>query len=265
MNFLKKIFQSDPIKKLQEDINAINIGKKAINLYEKLIKHDQSLIHKVVDENILESIKDGNFIGNQGWFLPNYQERMDLIWEKLKNGSVDLKKIGDNWGLNAKRTFIAISDHASSIKLNEPHFIREGEVIFLTSYLKQIWADLLSTIDLEENEKFDTFIEKTNISREHLALLKKNALHWLKEEKSEFALGMDNFLRRKDDLLEEISGYIDSKWEEKTSQLLYSDIAERFGITLGEITRYLQKLSENNSLSNSTIYPVDEMLKPRSL
>ncbi len=259
MSFLKKFLKKDPYDRLKEDFSNVKIKNKALNLYEALSKHDSESIRKIVAEEKI----DGIFVGNQGWFLPKHEKKLELVWDKLRKGAIDLEAIGKDWGLNSKRVFIVLGEHAKKLKLKEPYFIRKSHTLFLSTYFKQIWNDLISTVDFEEEEKFDSIISRVNIKSEYFDIFKEEVTKLLKTEDSIVALGRDGFLRRKDEINEMIAEYINEKWEEKVAELSYIEIGDEFGLSIEEITRTILKLIDDKLLNNTTNYPVDEILKPR--
>jgi hypothetical protein len=259
MKFLSKIFRKDPLEALNEALVNITIDDKAINLFELLPNHDKNLIIKTINEKYT-----GLFIGKQGWFLPEAQEKLSNIWDKLIKGPINLGDTGKKWGLNEKRVYLSLQLRAKEMNILEPVFIRGDKILFLHSYIKQIWVDTLSTIDYEEENSLNMLLNNSSIDRKYMDIFEKEVLKLLKLSKSEFALGDDEIIRKKELIPEYIEERIPDLWKEGKTMLTYEEIGILYGLSNDETSNIIKDLSENNLLKNTTNYPLDEILKPRS-
>lgn len=259
MKFLSKIFKKDPVEALNEDLENIVVDDKAINFFEILPNHDKDLVVKTINEKY-----SGLFIGKQGWFLPNAQDRLSSIWDELIRGPVNMTGIGKNWGLNEKRVFLYLQYKAKEMDIQEPVFIRHDNILFLHSHIRRIWNDTLSTIDYEEENSLGMLLDNSTIDRKYMELFEKEVRKLFKLVESEFALGEDEIIRKKELIPEYIGERIPAIWAEGKNMLTYLEIGTMFGLSDEETSDIIQHLAENNLLKNTTNYPLDEILKPRS-
>ena len=259
MKFLSKIFKKDPLEALNEDLEIIQIDDKAINLFEILPNHDKSLVTKTITEKYA-----GVFIGKQGWFLPDAQDKLSSIWKELIKGCINMSSIGNQWGLNEKRVYLSIQMKAKDMDIKDPVFVREDNILFLHSFIRQIWNDTLSTIDFEEENSLEMLLDNSTFERKHIDLFEKEVRKLLKNKESEFALGEDEIIRKKELLPDFIAERIPEKWTEGKTMLSYEEIGTMYGLSEEETRIIIQNLAENNLLTNTTNYPLDEILKPRS-
>ncbi len=256
MKFIKKMFKSED-EKLRDKIKELGELDKAINLYDKFSNFDRELINNIFKE---EKFWDGEFIGNKGWYLPKYHDKMDNIWEELKNGPIDLKIIAKDWGLNEKRVYIAIEREAKDRKTN---IIRKKMLVFSEGYFLYLWTNIVSTLDTEVETTYDQAINNLKINSEYKKYFTEFITKYLRSDKSSYCIGKDNVIRHKEIIPELIEELIPKKWAEGITELRYEDIADEYGLSLEETRKIIQKLADANKLKNTTNYPMDEILKSR--
>ncbi|MCY3412355.1 MAG: hypothetical protein INQ03_12030 [Candidatus Heimdallarchaeota archaeon] len=260
MSFFKKLFQKDPKKALESDLQLIEITDRAINLFESLHKHDHNLILEYFNEH---PISNGKFIGNKGWYIPEIDDKLEHIWPKFTKGPIDLQKTGESWGLNAKRCYIVLKEEAERRKLDDPYFYRNDNNLYLASYIHTLWVDAIASLDFDEENNFNDVVNTIRIESDFRDKLKTIILEQLKEESSTIVMGSDSILRLKDDLDDLVVNFIEESWDEKKSELSYSDISDRFGLSIKDTEKLLQHLISENLLPTTTNYPVDLILRPR--
>ncbi|MHA2503653.1 MAG: hypothetical protein ACXAE3_12375 [Candidatus Kariarchaeaceae archaeon] len=262
MRFIKGFGKSDPRETARKKLLELEIGEKAIYLPESIGKdEDFHLVREVAEELIAEKQLDGILVGQKGWLLPQGDKKLETTWNLLQKGKVDLKEVADRWGLNEKRVIIALEDFSTSKALTEPVFHRDGMDLYLVSYFRQAWTDLLAKIDEEEPSNFDSLISSARIPDK--GLLKEFAQQWIAEESSVYALGKDGLIRPKSTIPELVVTYIEEAWEANKLQLTYWEIADIYGLTTIEVERILQKLIDSKELTGVTLWATDEIIKPQ--
>jgi hypothetical protein len=259
----RKLFSKDPKEKISKKILEMQFGDRAINIVDSFPKQDSKLIRFVIQELIDSGEINGILVGKQGWFLPNGEAKIEQTLNELARGSQNLDTLANDWKLNKKRVFIALTDYLEKNAQLEQVIIRKKDLIFLQSYLKQEWTNSLAAFEFDNPISYDAVINNAAVPRESKEVLADQVKKWLVEEGSYLVLGNDNLLRKRDDLPIYLAEGIDLKWEEGADKIEFSELAEEYGILREEIHGIIQQLIENKELDNITVYPLDEILKQR--
>ncbi|MDH5401853.1 MAG: hypothetical protein OEZ01_08870 [Candidatus Heimdallarchaeota archaeon] len=267
MSFIKKIFSKNPAAKVRQLVLSVPIDNLAIDFPTQINNNDYNLVSKVIEDLISEGLLRGILIGKKGWFLPNGIQKVDDIWKEVERDIIDLERIGNDWGLNPKRVYIALETKAKSLGLKEPYFIRSNNELYLQSLLIKKLQSTLKAQDFdEENIHLNTLIEniipkKTENWNE---ILSEKIINVLNLETSEYCIGKDTFIRIKMNLGEEVVTIITNYWEEQTEEIPYTYIGEYFGLNNKDVAKLLQKLINEKELTNVVIYPIEEIIKRKA-
>jgi len=264
MKFFKSLFsKTDPKEEVKEKLLELDIGDKAVLLPELIDEENFHLVRDVASELIEAGKLNGQLIGKKGWFLPDADAKLKEVWSKLERGKVDLKDIATLWDINAKRVYIALEDYAAKLNLEEPIFHRDELDLYLVSYFKKAWYDILSAYDEEDEVEFETLIKNSKIAAEAKSIFKKLVSEWLAEGKLEYVLGADGKVRPTRVISDLIEEYVPEAWESGKTVITYEELAEKYGMARKEIGKILQKLIDDRALGEVTLYATDEMIKPR--
>lgn len=262
---LRSVFsKKTPEERVSKKMLQIEIGDKAINLVEVLPNENETLVMQVANVLITDGKLKGILVGQQGWFLPDGNKKIDEIWSQLKSTHINLENVSNRWGLNPKRTYIALNDFAQTKNIADPVFIRKNNKLYFTPYLKQVWIDTISGFDLDDEITIDKIIENSGLESDSKIVLANYMEKELKEKNSEIILGKDKILRSRSELHVILADNIAKRWEEGFDQVEFSTLAENYGVTKEDIRKTLQELIETKRIKNITIYPLEEVIKPRS-
>lgn len=264
MRFIKSLFSSDPREDIRSKLLELEIGSKAIELPQNIGYEDKfSLVTEIGSELIENGKLSGQLVGRKGWFLPQADKKLKQVWNEIEKGPINLEEISDLWGLNEKRVFIALNDYAETKEYEEPYFHREGMILYLNAYLQKSWFDALAAYDDEDTIEFDHVISNAKVKSETKKILREKAKEWLKDQSSTYILGDDGIIRRREDLNELVSKRVNKELEQGANEIKYVDLANKYGVSRKTIADILQDLVDSNKITDVTIYPLDEKIKPR--
>lgn len=255
--FLKK---KSPQEAIREDLSKIEIGHKAINLGEPLSKYDRDILLDVLQQEIDAGKLKGKLVGRKGWFLPGANNLLDQAWSKLMRGGIDLEKTSKEWGgLGNKRVFIALEELGREKKQNDPIFSRSGDIIYLNSYLAQQLINAYNSYNFDEGVQFEKIMETVSMPPDHKPIFEKFAQNKMQEAKFDYRLGSDGMVRKVGELPHLVNDAIAQQFEEN-SQVLYSDLGDKFGVGNDVIGKIILDLIDQKELEDITNYPLDEKI-----
>lgn len=260
----RKLFSKDPKEALRKKLLEMQFGIQAINIVDSFPKQDSNFIRSIVQELIDNGKINGILVGKQGWFLPNGEAKINQTLDDLSRGYQNLDTLANDWKLNKKRVYIALTEYLEKNAQLEQVIIRKKDLIFLQAYLKQAWTDSLTAFDIDNPIGYDSVINSAALPRESKEVLADRAKQWLAEKGSYLVLGSDKLLRKRDALQIYLADGINQKWEEGADKIEFSELAEEYGIPSEEIHSIIQQLIESKELDGITVYPLEEMIKQRS-
>lgn len=264
MRFIKSFFSSkDPHEEVREKLLELEFPDTAVYLPDEIEEDNFNLVRDVSEELIEEGKFIGQLIGRKGWFLPNAEKKLQKVWGQIEKGKVNLEDIASRWNINAKRVYIAMEDYAEDLGLEKPVFHREEMDLYLISYFKNAWRDILATYDDDEEMEFSKLIKNARIEPDSREIFRDLVKDWLTDSSGNYVLGADGIVRAKREVKDLIEEYIPKLFEQGQSQVTYEELAEKYGMGEDDVGKILQKLIDERALGEVTLYATDRMIKPR--
>lgn len=263
MGFLSKFTKKPPEERFQEEILEFEFGNRATNLFDKFSNFETSVISRIVKKLGKSKKLTGDFVGNHGWYLPNYNSVIDGIWDELRTKNSDLTILSKDLGLSQKRVLLLIEDYSKKLKLPQPAYVRKNNAIFLKSTLVASWLDELSGRELEDGLNFQELLSNVKIEKEFIDLLETVIRENYDHINSDLVIGGDGIIRLSGSVKSAVLGWINEKIEQDANRVDYSEVAHKYGLSSDVVAKTIIELIDEGDLNNIVNYPIEEYITPR--
>lgn len=263
MGFFKKILsRTSPEEKAREYLKTYPFNK-AINFHDVAdLPVDPSVIIKQLDSMTKEGVIEGRFVGKKGWFLPGSREVFDPIFSTIEKGPVMVETWTDTFGLNRKRTILAIKYEARNRQQLDDIIVNKDESeVYHLDYLRKRWREILNSKDFVEDE---IMFKDLRAELPHPDVMNDLVEEWISQESSSVVRHASGRIFLKSELDEMISDQVRELWENGESEIRFENIASEYGISREEAGKIILALVNANELEDVTVYSADELIRRRS-
>ena len=257
---LKRIFTSK--EQLATDFlmkAKFTTGTNIYQISDAPVNH-QLLLQKLQELSKLKQI-DVIVIAKTGSFLPNPKEKLEKIFYAVKQNPINLNKVALKWNLKTAETIYVLQEYVKNKSKESVTF--DENSMFSISYLKDRWKETFNQFEIG-NLDLIVFYDEVAKSFPHQKILKELGEEWLKESTSPIVRMKNGRIVAHELVKELVTDKIERLWESGINEMYFQEIAEEYGINSTEVSKLLLELINNESLTDVTLYPQEELIKRRS-
>lgn len=261
MSFLKRIFGKGKSKEEKaKDFLLSYSFVKAISIRDiPAAPVDADTLVTVAEQLISEGKLPGRMVGKKGWYLPRTKDDLLGIFKRAKKEPVKLKDLAEEFGLNRKRTVIALRDQLKNLGRTGEYVLSDEHIVAI-ELLKNKWRSALSNFDLEEEVTLEDVIGELEFPE----LTRELAIEWMREKSSSVVMDQEGRIRRRSEIPELVVEKVKELWEGESAEISFEMIGTIYGISTEEAGEVILKLVNDGELDDVTVYAADELIKRRS-